>query len=204
MAGPLANPYHGGRDAIVARLAVWMGVSCPPVAAALLVVAGWRSPGYDPIRTTVSHLGQHGQPFALAVNLTFAALGLAYAAVAWALWRSLGGRARAGPALLAVAGAALVGVAIVSRDPTHPIPHRAVALVLFLALTLAPLLLAGHQRWTALSLATFVASVALLVAGVVGLVHGGLPAGAWERTFTGLNLAWLVAVAAGLLRGFER
>jgi hypothetical membrane protein len=178
-------------------------VCVPPAAAALLLAAGWLTPGYDALRTTVSHLGQHGQPFALVVNLAFAALGLAYAGVAWTLAGALGRRAWAGAGLLAVAGFAFVGVAIVSRDPVHPVPHRAAALVLFLALALAPLPLARHLRRPALSLATFAASVALLVAGVVGLVHGGLPAGAWERAFTGLNLAWLVAVAAGQLRGSD-
>jgi hypothetical membrane protein len=173
----------------------------------VLLAAGWLSPSYDPIRTTLSHLGQRGQPFALAVNRTFAALGLAYVAVAWALGRSLGRRGWAGAGLLALAGAALVAVAIVSRDPVRPVPHRVVALVLFLALALAPLLVAGRlrgePRWArhaALSLATFLASAALLVVGIVGVVHGGLPAGAWERAFTGLNLAWLAVVAAGLLR----
>jgi hypothetical membrane protein len=203
MAGPLANPYHGGRAAAATRLAAWAGVSCPPAAAALLLLAGWLSPGYDPVRTTVSHLGQHGQPFALAVNVTFAGLGLAYVGVAWALGRSFGRRAWAGAGALALAGAALVGLAIVAHDPARPVPHRAVALVLFMAFALAPLLLAGLMRGTrhaVLSLATFAGSAGLLVVGVVGLVHGGLPAGAWERAFTGLNLAWLTAMAAGLLR----
>lgn len=200
MARPLANPYHGG-EAATARLAAWAGVCVPPAAAAVLLVAGWLSPGYDAVRTTVSHLGQHGQPFALAVNLTFGALGVAYAGVAWSLARALGRGAWAGAGLLALAAIAFVGVAIVSRDPVHPVPHRAAALVLFLALALAPLLLAGRLRWPALSVGTFGASALLLVAGVVGLVHGGLPAGAWERAFTGLNMAWLVVAAAGLLRG---
>ena len=201
MARPLANPYHGGREAAAARFAAWAGVCVPPAAVAVLATAGWLSPGYDAVRTTVSHLGQHGQPYALVVNLAFTALGLAYAGVAWALVSALGRRAWAGAALLALAGAAFVGVAIISRDPVHPVPHRAVALVLFLALALAPLLLAGRLRLRALSLATAAASAALLVGGVAGLVHGGLPAGAWERAFTGVNLAWLVVVAAGLLRG---
>jgi hypothetical membrane protein len=205
MARPLANQYHGGR---AARLAAWASVACPPAAAAVLLLAGWLSPGYDPVRTTVSHLGQRGQPFAVAVNLTFAVLGLAYVGVAWALGRRMGGRrVRAGAVLLAVAGVALVGVAIVSRDPARPIPHRVVALVLFLALALAPLLVAGSLRGTphaVVALATFAASAGLLVLGVAGLVHGGLPAGAWERAFTGLNLAWLMAVAAALLRSSDR
>jgi hypothetical membrane protein len=203
MARPLANPYHGGRAGAAARVGAWAGVCVPPAAAAVLLAAGRLTPGYDAFRTTVSHLGQHGQPFALVVNLTFAALGIACAGVAWALASALGRRGWAGAGVLAVAGLAFVAVAIVSRDPVHPVPHRAVALVLFLALALAPLVLAGRLRRPALSLATFAASVALLVAGVVGLAHGGLPAGAWERAFTGLNLAWLVAVAASLLRGSD-
>jgi len=202
MAWPLANPYHGA----AARLGAYAGVVCPPAAAAVLLLAGWLSPGYDPVRTTLSHLGQRGQPFALAVNLAFAALGFAYVGVAWALGRSLGRRGWSGAGLLAVAGVALVGVAVVSRDPARPVPHRLVALVLFLALALAPLLVAGRLRGTrhgALSLATFAASTALLVVGVAGVLHGRLPAGAWERAFTGLNLVWLVVMAAGLLRSSD-
>jgi hypothetical membrane protein len=201
MARPLANPYHGRREGAAARFGAWAGVCVPPVAAAVLLAAGWLTPGYDALRTTVSHLGQHGQPFAVLVNLTFAALGLAYAGVAWTLARTLGRPAWGGAGLLAVAGAAFLGVAIISRDPAHPVPHRVAALALFLALALAPLVLAGRVRRPVLSVATFAASTALLVAGVVGVVHGGLPAGAWERAFVGLNLAWLVVVAAGLARG---
>lgn len=207
MAAPLGNPYHGGPRAAAVRAAAWAGVSCPAAAAAVLLLAGWSSPSYDPVHNSLSRLGQRGEPFALAVNLVFAGLGLAYVGVAWALRRSLGPRARGGPWLLAVAGMALIGVALVSRDPARPLPHRVVALVLFLALALAPLLLAGRlrremrwARYAALSLATFAVSAALLGIGVVGVFHGGLPAGAWERAYAGVNLAWLTAVAVGLLR----
>jgi hypothetical membrane protein len=207
MEAPPRNPYHAGRAALPVRLAAWAGVAGPPAAAAVLLLAGWLSPSYDPVRSTISHLGQRGEPYALAVNASMAGLGLAYLAVAWALERSLGRDARIGAAVLAVAGAALVGVALVHRDPVRPVPHRAVALVLFLALALAPLALAGRlrrephwRRHAALSLATVAISAALLVVGLAGVVLGGLPAGAWERLFTGLNLAWLAVLAAGLLR----
>lgn len=207
MATPLRDPSRPARAAAAARLAAWAGVACPPAVAAVLLAAGWLSPSYDPVRTTISHLGQRGQPFALEVNLSIAALGLAYGAVAWALHRALGRPARAAAAALAVAGTALVGVAVVSRNPVHPIPHRAVALVLFLALAVAPLLVAGaarrEERWrrhAALSLATVAASFAMLLVGAAGVVHGGLPAGAWERAYTAVNLAWLTVVAAGLAR----
>jgi len=181
------------------RLAAWAGVACPVAAAAVLGVAGWLSPGYDPLRTTISHLGQRGQPFALAVNLSFAALGVAYVAVAWALRRSHGPRAAAGATVLAIAGVAVIGVALISRDPVSPVPHRTAALVFFLALGLAPLLTARvrHRRY---SLATFAISAALLLVGLVGVVLGGVPAGAWERTYATINLAWLVTVASGLPR----
>jgi hypothetical membrane protein len=198
------------RNGAGVRLAALTGVACPPVVAVVLLAAGWLSPSYDPVRFTISHLGQRGEPYALAVNLSLAALGMAYVAMAWAVARSLGRQARPGAAVLAVAGAALVGVALVSRNPAHPIPHRAVALVLFLALAAAPLLVAAalrqEPRWrrhAALSLATVGASFVLLMIGAVGVVHGGVPAGAWERVFTAVNLAWLTAVAAGLLRVSE-
>ncbi|HXM58736.1 MAG TPA: DUF998 domain-containing protein [Candidatus Dormibacteraeota bacterium] len=207
MARSSANPYHGSRGAALARLAAWAGVACPLAVAAVLGAAGWLSPRYDPVRTTLSHLGQRGQPFALEVNLSFAALGLTYVAVGWALGRSLGRPGWSGAVVLTVAGLALVGVALVSRDPVHPVPHRAVALVLFLALAVAPLLVAAplraSPRWRrhgVLSVAVVAASFVLLVIGVGGVVHGGLPAGAWERLYTAVNLVWLTALAAGLLR----
>lgn len=206
MEAPHRNPYHGAAGLAV-RLAAGAGVACPPAVAAVLLLAGWASPGYDPVRFTISHLGQRGEPYALEVNLSLAGLGLAYLAVAWALTRSHGRPTWAGAAVLAVAGAALVGVALVHRDPVRPVPHRAVALVLFLALALAPLAVARglrrEPRWrrhTALSLATVIASVTLLAVGLAGVVLGGLPAGAWERVFSAVNLAWLAVLAAGLLR----
>ena len=57
----------------------------------------------------------------------------------------------------------------------------------------------GWARHAALSLGTAVVSAALLVAGLAGVVLGGLPAGAWERTFVAVNLLWLTLVAARLL-----
>ncbi len=213
MAPPPANPYHDGRGAAPARgaggvrIAAWAGVVCPPCTSAVLLAAGWLSPSYDPVRTTVSHLGQRGEPYAMAVNLSFAALGLTVVAVAWALGRSLGPGARTATGLLALAGMALVGVALVSRDPARPAAHRAVALVFFLALALAPLLVAGslrsHPGWTrhrVVSMATAAFSFTLLAVGVVGVVRGGLPAGAWERAFVAANLLWLTLVAMRLRR----
>jgi hypothetical membrane protein len=189
------------------RIAAWTGIACPPLVTAVLLVAGRLSPSYDPLRTTVSHLGQRGAPFALEVNLSLAALGLTVVAVAWALGRSLGPPAAAGAGLLALAGVALVGVALLSRDPARPVAHRTVALVFFLSLAVAPLLVArrlrgepGWSRHAGLSLATAAVSFALLVVGVAGVVHGGLPAGAWERAFVAVNLLWLTLVAARLLR----
>src|SRR5215471_2653068 len=37
-----------------ASLAAWAGVACPPAVAAVLLAAGWLSPSYDPVRTTIS------------------------------------------------------------------------------------------------------------------------------------------------------
>ena len=192
------------------RLAALAGVVAPPTASAALLGFGWLSPGYDPLRRTVSRLAEPGAPYALAVDLTLAALGLALLAVAWALHERHAPRARPPAAALALAGVALLGVALVGRDASRPallVTHRALALALFLGLALAPLLAAASLRadpawraWTAASLATAALSALLLAAAVLLVVTGRLPAGVWERTFMGLNLLWVMLLAARLAR----
>ncbi len=192
------------------RLAAGSGVAVPPLAAATLLAVGWLSPGADPLRRTVSRLAEPGAPYAALVDLTLAALGLSLLAVGWGLRRHLATGATGSALALAVAGAALIGVALVHRDPTRPafmVLHRSIALVLFAGLALAPLLAAGRLRiepaWhgvAVLSAATAGLSSALLVAALALLAAGDLPAGAWERAYVGLNLLWVTLLALRLLR----
>jgi hypothetical membrane protein len=192
------------------RVAALAGVVAPPLASAALLGFGWLSPGYDPLRRTVSRLAEPGAPYALPVDLTLAVLGLALLAVAWALRQRHAARARPQAAALAVAGLALLGLAVVGRDASRPpllVTHRVLALTLFLGLALAPLLAAvsvrgdpGRRAWMAASLATAALSALLLAAAVALVVTGHLPAGVWERAFMGLNLLWVTLLAARLSR----
>lgn len=182
----------------------------PPLAAVAVGVIGWHTPGYDPVRRTVSRLTDPGLPHSLAARLTLAALGLSLLAVAWSLDRRLRPGTQLNSLPLGLAGAALVGVAVVGRDPTHAptlVAHRLIAGVLFCALTLAPLTASATMRehpafrtYATLSVATAGISLALLGVAVAGVIIGGLPSGAWERSFVGLNLLWVMLLALRLLR----
>lgn len=162
----------------------------------------------------MSRLAEPGAPHALAARLVLAALGLSLIVVAWALTRRL---TTAGPARqlpLAIAGAGIVGVALVSRDVAHPAVlavHRSIALVVICALAVAPPLAARSLRrdgslspYATPSLAAGVLSVVLIGVAVIGLFAGGLPSGAWERTFFGLSLVWVVLLSVRLLRAGPR
>ena len=198
------------REAVppLVRLAAGAGLVAPPLAAVALATAGAQSPGYDPLVRTISRLGEQGAPHAPAINLVLAALGVALVAVAWALGRTARD-ATAACGVLGVAGAALVGVAAVSRDPAHPavtVAHRALALVFFGALTLAPLVLGrtfrrrpGWRRLAVASLGVGVVSAALLASAVALIALGRLLPGAWERAVTGLDMLWFTALAARLV-----
>jgi hypothetical membrane protein len=193
-----------------ARAAAVAGLTGPPLASAVVIAAGWLSPGYDPLHRTVSRLAEAGAPYAAIVNLTLAGLGLSLLAAAWALRGRLWGRGRLGAVALALAGVALVGVAVLSRhsgDPVRLVAHRAAALTLFLALASAPPLAGACLRsdpawrgWAGFSLAAGAASLALLVAAAALLRLGVLPAGAWERMYVGVNLLWVTLLSARLLR----
>jgi len=206
------NRFGTGLDAILTaqRLAAVAGATVPLLAAVALAVIGVQTPGYDPVHRTVSRLAEPGAPYSLAVKLILAALGLSIIAAAWALERGLAGSGPARTLPLAIAGGALVGVALVSRDAAHPsvlAAHRIIAIVLFCSLAIAPLLAAGMLRrdpafraYATPSLATSGVSIALIAIAVAGVVAGGLPSGAWERAFIGLNLVWVTLLSARLMR----
>ena len=194
----------------VERLAAACGAVVPVLATLVLAVIGWQTPGYDPVRRTVSRLAEPGAPFALEVRLVLASLGLSLIAVAWALDRRLRSGATVRTLPLAIAGLGMVGVALVSRDAAHPTVlalHRLIAVALFCTLAAAPAVLAGRLRgdpsfrgYATASLAIGGLSMAMIAAGVLGIIVGGLPSGAWERAFIGLNLGWVTLLAIRLLR----
>ncbi|HEY4867442.1 MAG TPA: DUF998 domain-containing protein [Candidatus Dormibacteraeota bacterium] len=196
------------------RIAAAACLVAPPTTAAAVLVAIWSSPGYDPLQRSLSALGERGAPLALLVNLSFCVLGGSVLTLALALERTIGAGGRGGVILLGLAGACLVGVGLVARDPTHPQPlalHRLLAVAAFVCLGLAPLLLApglrrdlgwrGHAR---ASLGFGAAAIALLAAGLVLLALRQLRAGVWEVVFAGLSLVWLTLTAVRLTLATRR
>ena len=57
------------------RFAVAFGAAGPPIAAAVVVIAGAMSPGYDPLTRTISRLAVPGMAAAGAVDVAIILLG---------------------------------------------------------------------------------------------------------------------------------
>jgi hypothetical protein len=196
------------------RLVAVFSLVVPPLSAGAVLVAAFSGPYYQPLSRSLSVLGERGAPLALAVNLSFGALGLSVLALGLALDGAILAGGRGGIRLLVLAGACLVGVALVARDPSQPALlalHRLLALVAFGSLALAPLLLVrrlaadsnwrGHARP---SLGFGLAALTLLIGGGALLAAGQLRAGMWEAFFAGLSLVWLTLTAARLTLGAWR
>jgi hypothetical membrane protein len=186
----------------------------PAVTATAVAVAVVTGPTYHPLSRSLSVLGERGAPLSLPVNLSFGVLGLSVLALGVALDRVVLGSGRGGVRLLVLAGASLVGVALVARDPAQPwllALHRLLALLAFCSLALAPLLLArrlaADLAWRAHarpSLGFGVAALALLLGGAALIATHQLHAGLWEVVFAGLSLVWLTLTAARLTLGAWR
>jgi hypothetical membrane protein len=190
------------------RVVALFSLLAPPASSVVVLAAMLSTPSYHPLSRSLSVLGEHGAPLSLAVNAGFAALGISVLALGVALDRTLAGTGRWGVRLLVLAGAALVGVALVARDPGHPVPlalHRMLALVAFVSLAVAPILLSrrlgadlGWRAHARPSLGFGLTALCLLVVGAVLIRGGQLRAGAWEIAFAGLSLVWLMLTAARL------
>jgi hypothetical membrane protein len=170
------------------------------------------TPGYDPLRQAISELFSIGAP-ALPRALVSSGLvvsGFALLGFAAALQRGLPGTGIAGPALAAISG--VMTLLVVAVPCTHGCPgagtttndtfHVLAAGAGYLALVLAPLLVAVRVRADAPSLAHWsllLGGVALLGLAVRNLgpdVVGGLQ----QRTFNTVADAWYVLAAVYLIR----
>ena len=108
---------HGRATTLVdfrlARVAGTLGVAAPLAATVVVLIAGVLTPGYDPVRRTVSRLAEPGLPAANAVDLAIALVGCALLGLALALRPgAIGARV-----LVSVAGAGLLVAAAVRLDP---------------------------------------------------------------------------------------
>jgi hypothetical protein len=160
-----------------------------PIVAALIVgVAGFVTPGYDPLTRTVSRLAAPGMPFAVQVDLAIAAMGLACVALGLAAGR--------GRVVLVVAGAGFVVASVIHLDPASAPSmggHHIASGVAVGALTAAPLVTA--RAYGRLSLLLGLAEVALLAVAAVLLTMPFPAWGAWERCLLAVQVCWLLAIA---------
>ena len=185
-----------------ARAAGVLGIGAPVFATVVVLVGGVMTPGYDPIRRTISRLAGPGLPAANSVDLAIALVGCALLGLAVAL--------RAGPigarVLLAIAGVGLLAAAVIRLDPASAQAttiHRLATTLAMLTLTTAPLaftraLRGRRYRW--LSFGFGAAEVAMLLVGLALLPTTFAAWGIWERCFLALPMAWVVVLSVRLLR----
>ena len=190
-----------------ARLIVaFLGMVAPPIAAALVLVAGWMTPGYDPLARTISRLAEPGLPAAGAIDVAIGLVGIAVLVLAL----TLGPGARGGRVLLGVAGGALLVAAAIHLDPASAratTEHRVATTFAMLALAGAPLAFAvslkrraGWERYGRISFLLGAAEVGALLMAFALLPTAFAEWGAWERSFLALPMVWMVIVSSRLLR----
>jgi hypothetical protein len=105
------------------RLCGVLGIGAPLLATLVVLIGGLVTPGYDPVRRTISRLAEPGLPAAVAVGFAIFVVGLALLGLAVAL----GARAVGGRVLVGIAGASLLVAAAVPLDPASDRPstiHR--------------------------------------------------------------------------------
>ena len=187
------------------RVIAALGVVAPVLSVPIVLIGGLVTPGYDPAQKTISRLAEPGLPAAFGVGFSILIVGLASIGLA-AVW---GQRAFSGRALLAIAGVSLVLAALVPLNPASEeasTVHRFATATAMLALVAAPLALApslrrreGWRGYGRLSFGVGAAAVGMLLVGLA-LLPTTFAVGAWERCLLALPLAWMVLIAARLLR----
>jgi hypothetical protein len=173
----------------------------PLLAASLVTLAAWLTPGYDGISKTVSRLAVPNAPPAHLVDVSIALIAVTCFLLAAGLRR---GR-RAGRIALVVAGIGLGAAALIHLDPasaTSTWAHRAASGAAVIGLAVAPLLLA--RDYGAVSLIAGVAEVAMLVLGAMLLATPFTAWGVWERALLAIPLTWMVLIAVTNVSADER
>ena len=182
------------------------GIVAPLIAAAVVLLGGWLTPGYDPLARTISRLAEPGLPAASAIDTAIYLVGLASLALAL----TLGPGSRAGRAFLAIVGGALLVAAAIHLDPASAratTEHRLATSIAMLALVGAPLAFAsslrgraGWERYGRISFAFGAAEVGALLVALALLPTTFAGWGAWERCFLALPMAWMAFLSWRLLR----
>jgi uncharacterized protein DUF998 len=160
----------------------------PPAAAVIIVLAGFLTPGYDPMTRTVSRLAVPGMPASLEVDLAIALAGVACVAVAL--------QVEAARVALLASGAGFLAAATIHLDPASPVStwaHRDASAVAVLGLIAAPFAL--WRDYGRVLLALGLTELAMLAIALVLLPTSFVDWGAWERVMVLLGLAGLVLTA---------
>ncbi|QYG92606.1 DUF998 domain-containing protein [Iamia sp. SCSIO 61187] len=186
----------------VGRRAAWGLVLGPVAFIAAWVVAGARTPGYEPLRDAISRTAADGAPQRHVMSTGFVLYAVGSAAGAVALRRAI-----PGPAWVASAvnGVATVGVALTPLEHSSALDaaHAVTATTCYVSLALTPLLAArpladaGHRRAAAASVATG-AIVAACLAATAFTESSGLP----QRLGLTTGDAWLIATGVAILTGW--
>jgi hypothetical membrane protein len=192
--------------------ACYLAVSGPVAASVFVigtVVASLTWPGYDHRVQPLSDLGGTAAPAPVIQNLTFVVFGAAVVALGVGLSVARLGRGVAG--LVVVFGAAMAVLSVLPSSPgcaagtATDVAHGAVAVVGFLAVTAAMLVLSRGNgsvsaRWRRRSGVTGVVTLALLVSWLVasGVDPASWRAGLIQRAMMISVLLWL-GVAGWLL-----
>jgi hypothetical protein len=211
-----------GRGALTSLL-LWCGVIAGPLFVVAFLIEGATSPGYDPMRLPVSllSLGEGGWR-QVANFLIDGALLLGFAIGVRRALGELGRSAVAGPLLLGIFAAGVVGAGLFSTDPgggypagmeyeptLHGMLHDLVSLVVFTVLPVACLVFArrfavwGERGWAIYSAATGALLATLFVLMFVGFNGStGISslAGLIQRVWIVAGWGWLLLVAVHLLR----
>lgn len=187
------------------RASRWAGLGLvlgPLAFIAAWLVAGARTPGYEPLKDAISRTAADGAPQRHIMNTGFVVYALGSAAGAFALRRAIPGKAWIASA---VNGAATIGVALtpLERSAALDVGHTLTATTGYVSLALTPLLAArplaeaGHKRAAAASVATGVAVGACLAATAV-TTDSGLP----QRLGLTTGDVWLIATGIAVLNGW--
>jgi hypothetical protein len=166
------------------------------------VVAGARTPGYEPLSDAISRTAANGAPQRHVMTSGFLVYAVGSAVGSVALRRTL-----PGPAWIASAvnGAATVGVALTPLEHSSALDaaHAVTATTGYVSLALTPLLAArplaeaGHRRAAVASVATG-AIVGACLAATAFTEDSGLP----QRLGLTTGDAWLIATGLAILTGW--
>ena len=183
----------------------WWGTTAAVVALVALI-GGWTwagaiTPGYDPVRQTISDLAAADAPTHWLMTAALVVTGLAYIVTAVGLRPADG----AGRALLGVGG---VGVLLTAWIPNNTegrneVGHMIVAYLAFLALTVWPAVIARNRPDVPLVLRPRFGQVVAIGLGVLVLltfaeiVTGGSTLGLRERVLAGAQSVVPLVVVLG-------